>query len=256
VAVGGEGGAAAAVWTSVDGLTWTRVPHDREIFGSSTALGFGMNSVTAGGPGLVAVGAWGEQPTVIDAKVWTSVDGLTWTRVPHDEAVFGGEGAQIPWSVTAGGPGLVAVGEDGAGAAVWTSVDGFDWVQVSDDEAIFSATYGSDFATDSRVYQPPPAGAGLAMNEVIAVGHGLVAVGGPTYDHRGPIDGVLGAAVWTSPDGITWSRVPHDTAVFGGTGEIGISSVTTAGSNLVAVGSNQHSIEIDANAAVWLAAAS
>ena len=92
------------------------------------------------------------------------------------------------------------------------------------------------------------------MNEVIAVGHGLVAVGGPTYNYRGPSDGDLGAAIWTSPDGITWSRVSHDTAVFGGTGENGISSVTTAGSNLVAVGSHQSSI--DASAAVWVAAAS
>jgi hypothetical protein len=251
VAVGREGGAAAAVWTSVDGLTWTRVPHDREIFGSPTALGFGMISVTAGGPGLVAVGAWPEAPR-ISAKVWTSVDGLTWTRVPDDEAGF--DGVHVPLSVTAGGPGLVAVGLDGAGAGVWTSVDGFHWVQVPDDEAIFSATYGSDSAPDSRVYQPPPEGAGLAMNEVIAVGDGLVAVGGPTYNYRGPRDGDLGAAVWTSPDGITWSRVPHDTAVFGGTGENSIWSVTTAGSNLVAVGSHQHSIEIDANAAVWVVA--
>jgi hypothetical protein len=257
VAVGNEGGAAAAVWTSVDGLTWTRVPHDREIFGSPTALGFGMISVTAGGPGLVAVGAWPEAPR-ISAKVWTSVDGLTWTRVPDDEAGF--DGVHVPLSVTAGGPGLVAVGLGGAGAGVFTSVDGFHWVQVPDDEAIFSATYGSDSAPDSRVYQPPPEGAGLAMNDVIAVGDGLVAVGGPTYNYRGPRDGDLGAAVWTSPDGITWSRVPHDTAVFGGTGENSIWSVTTAGSNLVAVGSHQHSIEnwsgpgVDANAAVWVAA--
>jgi hypothetical protein len=253
VAVGREGGAAAAVWTSVDGLTWTRVPHDREIFGSPTALGFGMISVTAGGPGLVAVGAWPEAPR-ISAKVWTSVDGLTWTRVPDDEAGF--DEGQVPLSVTAGGPGLVAVGLGGAGAGVFTSVDGFHWVQVPDDEAIFSATYGSDSAPDSRVYQPPPEGAGLAMNEVIAVGDGLVAVGGPTYNYRGPRDGDLGAAVWTSPDGITWSRVPHDTAVFGGTGENSIWSVTTAGSNLVAVGSHQHSIEIDANAAAWVATTS
>jgi hypothetical protein len=255
VAVGNEGGAAAAVWTSVDGLTWTRVPHDREIFGSPTALGFGMTSVTAGGPGLVAVGIWPEAPR-ISAKVWTSVDGLTWTRVPDDEAGF--DGGQNPVSVTAGGPGLVAVGGDDsyAGAGVFTSVDGFHWVQVPDDEAIFSATYGSDSAPDSRVYQPPPEGAGLAMNDVIAVGDGLVAVGGPTYNYRGPRDGDLGAAVWTSPDGITWSRVPHDTAVFGGTGENSIWSVTTAGSNLVAVGSHQHSIEIDANAAAWVATTS
>ena len=47
---------------------------------------------------------------------------------PHDEAVFGGEDSQEMTSVTAGGPGLVAVGSDASGGvpdgAVWTSPDG------------------------------------------------------------------------------------------------------------------------------------
>jgi hypothetical protein len=48
-----------------------------------------MSAVVAGGPGLVAVGHddAGEDE---DAAVWTSPDGLVWSRVPHDEAVFGG----------------------------------------------------------------------------------------------------------------------------------------------------------------------
>ena len=54
----------------------------------------------------------------------------TWSRVPHDEAVFGGEGAQMR-SVIAGGPGLVAIGVDESGGdqdgAVWTSPDGTTW---------------------------------------------------------------------------------------------------------------------------------
>ena len=53
--------------------------------------------------------------------VWTSVDGITWSRVPHDEAVFGGEGDQEISSVTAGGPGLVAVGESNGDAAIWVA---------------------------------------------------------------------------------------------------------------------------------------
>ena len=79
-----------------------------------------MYSVTAGGPGLVAVGTDG-----FHAAVWTSPDGITWSRVPHDEAVFGGEGVPSIESVTAGGPGLVAVGSDTSithkGAAVWVA---------------------------------------------------------------------------------------------------------------------------------------
>ncbi len=52
-------------------------------------------------------------------SVWTSTDGITWSRVPHDEDVFAGAGMR---SVTAGGPGLVAVGSDGEAAAVWVAV--------------------------------------------------------------------------------------------------------------------------------------
>ena len=62
-----------------------------------------MSSVTVGGPGLVAVG-W----DTMGAAVWTSVDGITWSRVPHDEAVFGAR-PDLPAlemrSITAGGPG-------------------------------------------------------------------------------------------------------------------------------------------------------
>jgi hypothetical protein len=78
--------------------------------------------VVAGGPGLVAVGL-DESVGDTDAAVWTSPDGLTWTREPHDEAVFGGPGFQEMVWITPGGPGLVAVGYDSAGGdwdtAVW-----------------------------------------------------------------------------------------------------------------------------------------
>ena len=161
-----------------------------------------MHSVTAGGFGLVAVGG---------TSVWISADGLTWSRVPHDEAVFGGAGAQMS-SVTAGQAGLVAVGSDGSfpsrDAAVWTSVAGVSWSRVSHDEAVFS-------------------GAGeQVMSSVTVGGPGLVAVGR---------DG-SSAAVWTSVDGLTWSRVPHDEAVFGGSTDQRMNEVTVGGPGLVALG--------------------
>ena len=64
--------------------------------------------------------------------MWTSADGITWSRIAHDEAIFGGEGGQEIYDLTAGGPGLVAVGFDGSdgdpAAAVWTydGEDGWD----------------------------------------------------------------------------------------------------------------------------------
>ena len=51
-----------------------------------------------------------------------------WSRVPHDEKVFGGEGSQTMASVTAGGPGLVAVGWAGSrndDAAVWVTTTNY-----------------------------------------------------------------------------------------------------------------------------------
>ena len=84
-----------------------------------------MESVAAAGPGLVAVGSdsSGGDP---DGAVWTSADGLSWIRVPPDEAVFGGPGWEEMYGVAAAGLGVIAVGyADGQGiyaetnAAVW-----------------------------------------------------------------------------------------------------------------------------------------
>jgi hypothetical protein len=223
----------AVVWTSPDGFTWTRVPHDVDTFGG--VGGQQMFGVTVGGPGLVAVGRDGP---VADgegsAAVWTSPDGFTWSRVPHDDAIFGGLGEQRMISVTAGASGLVAVGFDrpakqGEGnAVVWTSPDGFVWSRVPHDEAVFGG--------DSR----------QIMLSVTTGGPGLVAVGTDGYSYQDdddyqhveiPDELAADAAVWTSPDGFTWSRVPHDDAIFGGLGEQRMEGVTAGGPGLVAVGS-------------------
>jgi hypothetical protein len=228
VAVGSDNllGGRAAVWTSPDGITWSRVPHDEAVFGGDGSQI--MNGVTAAGPGLVAVGYSGPEEGELDAAVWTSPDGITWSRVPHDEVVFGGKGPVVMNSVTVGGPGLVAVGRAGpmtpqeAVAAVWTSLDGITWSRVHHDEADFGGR------------------GNLFMNSVAAGGPGLVAVGGTHSWQRGDP-----APVWTSPDGITWSRVPDDEAVFPGLMEI--RSVTAGGPGLVAVGYDS----TEESAAVW-----
>jgi hypothetical protein len=215
-----------AVWTSPDGIEWTRVPHDQSVFGGDGNPA--MLSVTAGGPGLVAVGE-GRSGDDAVAAVWTSSDGIAWSRVPHDQSVFGGDGDRAMWSVTAGGPGLVAVGEGGSRgdrfAAVWTSPDGITWSRVPHDQSVFG---GGGFQE---------------MTHLTAGGPGLVAVG----DDRSGTD--VDAAVWTSPDGIAWSRVPHDQSVFGGDGNQFILGVTSNGSGLVAVGEDR--LDGDSDAAVW-----
>ena len=243
--VGSNDAGDAAVWTSVDGVAWSRVPHDETVFGGPNAQR--MLSVTAGGPGLVAVGADGsfdERHWV--AAVWTSVDGITWSRVPHDDTVFGGADSLAMTSVTVGGPGLVAVGDeelfedDDGDAAVWTSVDGITWSRVPHDESVFG-------------------GAGdQGMNSVTVGGPGLVAVGvgtGRMTVDEGHVDWTDTAAVWISADGITWSRIPHDEAVFEGMGSQQMSGVTVGGPGLMAVGSHQPGDDVpsgpSSHAAVW-----
>jgi hypothetical protein len=286
VAVGGYGN-DAAVWTSTDGIAWSRVPHDEEIFGGegqSAAM-----SVTKGGPGLVAVGFTG-LPEDWRGAVWTSPDGLTWSRVSFEDdeedhglmmfttvteggpglvamghtgqdrhAFFSPDG--ITWTaatasllsaehvseVTAGGPGLVAVGS-GSGqsdneerfvqdAAVWTSQDGMGWSRPFDD-AMAGSVLCETLLTVER-----PEWSTTAMTAVTAGGPGLVAVGNVSCgDQRADPETGEGAVVWTSQDGIAWSRVPYDAAIFGGAG---MTDVVAVGDGLVAVG------KADVGAVVW-----
>lgn len=214
----GEAAWRAVVMTSADGLNWTRVPHDEAVFGLILGDGNAMTGVTMGGPGFVAVGSDGlnsDNPTGrARAVVWTSVDGLSWSRVPHDEAVFGGEGDQGMFDVTVGGPGLVAVGEDEQGAPVWTSTDGIKWIRIPPNEAVFPRSTG--------------------IFRVFAGGPGLVAFGEAQW-------GV--PAVWTSVDGTSWRRAPDDEAVFK---NASVDDLIAVGSRLVAVGSD------GGDAAVWV----
>jgi hypothetical protein len=82
-----------------------------------------MRSVTVGGPGLVAVGLSGFDQGGWDAAVWSSSDGITWSRVLNDQAVFNAGGYDRMSSVTVTSSGLVAVGRtvgDGnLAATVW-----------------------------------------------------------------------------------------------------------------------------------------
>lgn len=186
------------------GLYWERVPVEAGVFGENT-----VSSVTAGGPGLVAVG-YSDTGASRSGVAWASEDGHTWTRV-EDEA-FGGTGDRATvLSVTAGGPGLVAVGmvdaasAENGGAAVWVSEDGYAWARVLDE----ALGWGDQYITS-----------------VTAGGPGLVAGGG---DSRG-------AAVWVSENGYDWTRI-EDPDAFAGEQYQAISSVTAGGPGLVAVGS-------------------
>lgn len=218
---------AAAVWTSDDGSGWERIPHDDATFGTP-GDGSNMWSVTAGGPGFVAVGAdhLGTGRGSVGA-VWTSTDGTDWQRVSHSD-VFGRQHDDVTMrAVTAGGPGLVAVGHTKHSAVVWTSKDGTTWTRAKHQDSGF---------------EPP---GHSSMQTVTTGGPGLVAGGFEELPGYGQV-----AALWTSKDGSTWTRVHHRDATFGKIGgDTEVRSVVARGERLVAVGHAEDASNV--YAVVW-----
>jgi len=159
VAIGGgwpDSQGNGAMWSSPDGLSWSVVP------GAPT-----LTAIAATDSGFVGVGTEELVENACDAGadgdcravVWTSVDGTTWTRVPPNEAVFGGgSDKQMMSDVTTVGSGVMAVG-----TSVWYSPDGTTW---------------------SRIYQDPALTSdGGRMRSGVAGGSALVVVGADDGSH-------------------------------------------------------------------------
>ncbi len=182
----------ANVWTSADGLHWTREPA------SSALANAGMNGVVRGGPGYVAVGG---APNVaalksglVHAVVWTSADGRTWTRIKdgpifHPPAELDPELQVSASAIAFDGSHFVAVGEaasqDLTSALAWWSADGRTWQR----------------ATGERF----PNG---QLWRVASVPGGFLGVGPSSSDS------CLGG-IWSSTDGQAWSCVASDPAFDG-----------------------------------------
>jgi hypothetical protein len=229
----------AAVWRSDDGINWVRVPHVDAF--SEAGGGAVMNDVALGGSGLVAVGLvygqvepfatyrWGtEDPSEpsdvdidVDAAVWRSSDGVSWSRVHAEDEAFGGDTIrQSMIAVTAGGPGFVAVGQEGFNilgydewtptsgnntdgrdhvadnvAAVWTSPDGEAWTRVASEPSM--AHSGGEVTGWATMFDIAPYAQGL-----VAVGRDVWVTG----NSRASVRVHQGAAVWLSADGLSWRR--------------------------------------------------
>lgn len=199
---------------AVRDVSWQRVQDS-----DSTEFADGnIWAMTAGGPGVIAVGSV-QTPSgdgyAVDAGVWVSVDGATWQKIDAPDvfgAASGDEGGQrgTQWisGVAAGPDRIVAVGYDGYDAAIWTSADGYDWARVVDNDVLPTNQ------TDSYI------------ESVTVGGPGFVAVG------RQRTDG----AIWVSADGLAWDRVVDDALLGDSTGRVGLNDVEAGGPGLVAVG--------------------
>jgi hypothetical protein len=132
--------------------------------------------MAAGTKRIVAIG---QGPS--GAAAWWSDDGLVWHRSPDQRSIRSGSFVDV----VAGGPGFVAVGDDGImGAdgythgASWTSADGVHW---------------------AGPYTLPDGALGL-----IAVGR----LGGTLFATGSEEDSDVPLRVWASDDGRTWRQSP------------------------------------------------
>ena len=110
------GDADGALWRSLDGVRWDRVPVEPSVLGgagsqSVWALGHAEGSVVA----AVADYSGGDG----DLAVWTSDVPTEWRRAPAIEAVFGGPGYQGPRDIAAVNGTVVVVGDAGPAGGVW-----------------------------------------------------------------------------------------------------------------------------------------
>ena len=189
----------AVAWTSADGLAWAF--HEIE----TTEVTF-PESLAAGPDGtVVAVGRSGRLPVA-----WTTRDGSAWER--HDIARLGTDGTAERMTAVAFGNGrFVAGGSVGPELAdrharFWTSSDGVQWQPAPDDVAAFE---------------------NAQVQAITPFDEGFVAVG-IVGDAQVQTD----AVAWTSPDGVSWTRVDSPAFV----GGLAASVVPAPGAGLVAVG--------------------
>lgn len=179
VAAGG-----ADVFVSADGAQW-----QRSAAGSFGPTG-GLNDVAVGPYDvLVGVGVSDYSPAV-----WISPDGLNWTGVERDEAVFPAVGqltevvfSDVAWVVV----GQVEVdgwaGPAGSFLGIWLSPDAVTWEQVVD--------------------PADPGWSNAHVTELLAWQGAVYALG---YA-QDPTTYLVTPAVWRSEDGRQWLRVNRDT---------------------------------------------
>ena len=185
-------------WMSRDGRDWTP-----SVSVPSFEVQPSVNDVVALAQGFMAYGSTSRNER---AALWFSRDGQDWQLV----AGFPTGPSSAVHAVVASGIRLVAVGasylERGSFALAWASDDGLEWRRVLDEDA----------------------GEEGEMLSVVPLGTGFLAVGESAGQERQDFR----AAVWSSPDGLSWQRQPHDPNF----DLARMSEVIRAGPGLVALG--------------------
>jgi hypothetical protein len=213
--VGGATGADdvdhPAAWESPDGRAWRSVPFaplPAGLYGAQSTI----YSVACSGRGVAMIGAkTGGVHANPRISTWYLNAGGAMTEVAVAFETYGGPDAIDVARVAAGPSGFVIAGNRTSGAAVWLSADATGFRLVAGAPGLA----GSDGLTTS-------------ISDAAVTGSGLTVVGG--IRRAGRIDS--DPAVWTSPDGGTWTRADLP----GGRDDEVLQRVVRSGDELVSVG--------------------
>lgn len=196
------GTTTATVWTSRDGLNWSRFALPKPPGTTSTAA----RAATNWGNGVVVVGSAGTGADMT-AAVWVSPDrGQPFQSVPQS-TVFespatvpagGTPDGVVMDALAAGALGLFASGTVDGRTTMWFSTGGQRW------QVIPGADGTIDKFTDA------------VINDIVPTPHGIFAAGSYLDGNR------LSGELWSSSDGIHWSS---GGGWFAGTGDRVITSV-------------------------------
>ena len=181
----GDGPGLADVWSSPDGVTWTRrtntAPWGPRVLQMATS--YGGNLYVMGGQTVSA------DPTTAMSDVWRSTDnGVSWTQITAAAGWIKRGGTMSPLPVYAGKLWMVGGGAydlNGVNSTfmsdVWT-YDGTTWVQVAADGAApwKKRQYHSVLSFDGKLW--------------VINGFGPAAASANIAD------------IWTTTDGITWTE--------------------------------------------------
>lgn len=146
--------ARAALWTSADGRSWTRVQDQPSLTGGS------VDSVIPTSGGALAVGSVYDRDGFAQGVVWVTADGSTW-----EQTLLPGSAAHQFFRITEAADGFVAVGAmitgNDSAWRTWHSPDGASWTRLT----------GSDVPAD-RLELVSVAGDVLAVAVDPATDHG------------------------------------------------------------------------------------
>ncbi len=246
-------GAGPRIWTSIDGTSWKPATIEAPADPDPEAMTPGIvGSVSAGGPGYVAVGFYDRLGTGRRAVVWTSTDGLTWSMVPHDPLFEHALMSRVlPWQGRLWVFGNAGIGAGGAATEplAWSSADGVTWQSetlsfpngkgLSVIEAAADRLWGTLYALGDDLGMEPlvlatstdghawtPSGLPLPRTSSMHVVDGaLVTLAVPASGSTSP----LAPGVYRSTDGTTWEPLVTGADTVG-------NDIIDAGGTLVMVG--------------------